>query len=268
MHPINPTESFTDRALFYKYRPKYPKDIIGLLTRDCNLTDRSVIADIGTGTGFLAELFLDHGNAVFGIEPNESMRSIAQINLAKYPKFRCIAANAEATDLNDHSIDFIVVGQALHWFDREKACREFSRIIKRDGWLMLIWNLPYNDPPELYQNYIHLLLEFGRQKNDIFSFDQLLDYQAFVINQKLSSFFEKDEIKIKTFIHDQILTRQDFEGLIQSYSFMPAKGENNYSAMMKEIKRIFIDYQVNDHIVLKHLTLACYGHPTENHHAT
>ena len=62
---------------YIKYRPGYPPAILDLLRRECQLTTQAVIADIGSGTGLLTKLFLNHGNRVFGIEPEPEMRAAA-----------------------------------------------------------------------------------------------------------------------------------------------------------------------------------------------
>src|SRR5207253_2218055 len=70
----NPTQRFSNRVENYvRYRPRYPREILEFLRSDCGLTPNSLIADVGSGTGFLAELFLANGNKVFGIEPNDPM---------------------------------------------------------------------------------------------------------------------------------------------------------------------------------------------------
>ncbi len=51
----NPLERFTSRVGNYvKYRPGYPRQIVDLLRSECLLSDESVIADIGSGTGILS----------------------------------------------------------------------------------------------------------------------------------------------------------------------------------------------------------------------
>ena len=60
---INSTQRFSNRVENYlKFRPRYPKNIIKILIQELKLSSSSVIADIGSGTGFLAELFLKNGN--------------------------------------------------------------------------------------------------------------------------------------------------------------------------------------------------------------
>ncbi|MGH9879873.1 MAG: SAM-dependent methyltransferase, partial [Pyrinomonadaceae bacterium] len=67
----DPLSRFSTRVENYvKFRPGYPSQVVDLLRRECELTAGSVIADIGSGTGILSELFLKNGNRVFGVEPN------------------------------------------------------------------------------------------------------------------------------------------------------------------------------------------------------
>src|SRR5256886_12258209 len=85
------------------------------------LNQQTIIADIGSGTGILSELFLKNGNRVFGIEPNAPMREGGEKFIEQYPKFVSIEGFAEATTLSNNSIDFVVAGQAFHWFDQKLA---------------------------------------------------------------------------------------------------------------------------------------------------
>ncbi len=76
---MDPTQRFSTRVANYvKYRPSYPKAIIDLLATECGLTPNSVVADVGSGTGLLAELFLKAGNRVLGVEPNREMREAGE----------------------------------------------------------------------------------------------------------------------------------------------------------------------------------------------
>jgi hypothetical protein len=66
-YPSDPTERFTDRVDHYaKYRPSYPRSVLDLLRTECGLTSASVVADVGSGTGILSELFLENGNKMHG----------------------------------------------------------------------------------------------------------------------------------------------------------------------------------------------------------
>src|SRR6478736_4668899 len=159
---IDPTTRFTTRVGNYvKYRPSYPTAIITLLEQECGLTNETVVADIGSGTGFMTELFLKHGNQVFGVEPNAEMRAAGERLLAKYPSFISVNATAESTTLPDHSIDSIVAGQAFHWFDRAATRAEFKRILKPGGWVVLVWNGFRVETSAVVRGYHELLLQYG-----------------------------------------------------------------------------------------------------------
>jgi len=139
------TQRFTGRATDYdRYRQRYPADAILAHLRDwCSLTPNSLIADIGAGTGMLAEVFLANGNRVLAVEPNadmrQQMRPSVEQHLGTTPgPLTIIDATAEATTLPDASVDIVAAGRAFHWFDKDRALAEFRRILKPGGWITLV----------------------------------------------------------------------------------------------------------------------------------
>src|SRR5207253_7579620 len=129
-------QRFSNRVADYvRCRPGYPLALIGLLRAECGLRPDHVIADVGSGTGLLSRLFLDNGNRVFGVEPNEEMRQAGEEQLAAYDKFSSVSGSSEATALPQASMDFITAAQAFHWFEPVTTRREFLRILKPQGWV-------------------------------------------------------------------------------------------------------------------------------------
>ena len=51
-----------------------------------------------------------------------------------------VAGTAEETTLGAASVDFVTAAQAAHWFDLRRARAEFCRILRPQGWCVLIWN--------------------------------------------------------------------------------------------------------------------------------
>jgi hypothetical protein len=90
-------DRFTNRAGYYaRHRPGYPDEVIRILEQQGIWTPRSIIADIGAGTGISSELFLRHGNQVWAIEPNADMRAHAAALASRYPGFQVLEGPPKA----------------------------------------------------------------------------------------------------------------------------------------------------------------------------
>src|SRR6266545_5647372 len=140
------TERFSDRVEDYdRYRPRYPPALADWLAAR-GMGPRSIVADIGAGTGILAELFFRLGCRVTLVEPNAPMLARAQGHLAAEPRASFVRARAEATGLAPASVDWIGAGQAFHWFDQAAARREFGRILRPGGAVLLVWNDHKKEP--------------------------------------------------------------------------------------------------------------------------
>ena len=196
------------------------------MEQDLGLVRESIIADVGSGTGILSELFAKHGNIVFAIEPNREMRSMAEQLLRLRSNFKSIEATAEDTKLPSASIDFITAGQAFHWFDSVKAKSEFSRILKPEGWVLLIWNVR-KVSSGLMREYDTLVNKFGnRQIARRTAKDRIGDAG---LRRFLGQYREK------RFKNSQVF---DFEGLqvrLLSSSYVPLPGEEKFDAMIAEL---------------------------------
>lgn len=137
----NNTLRFSNRVQDYiRYRPHYPGEVIDILKSEYGLSSEHIVADIGSGTGISSELFLENGNVVYAIEPNQEMREAAEILNLDSSNFHSCAGTGEATGLKDVSIDFIICAQTFHWLDADKAKKEFGQILKPQGKVVLIWN--------------------------------------------------------------------------------------------------------------------------------
>ncbi len=248
---LDPTKRFTNRVQHYlKYRPRYPEAIIPLLKSDCGLSSDSVIADIGSGTGFLSELFLKQGNQVFGVEPNEEMRAAGEQTLAHYQNFKSVDGSAESTGLADSSVDFITVGQAFHWFDRGAARTEFERILKPGGWVMIIWNGFQVDKTPIVSGYQQVLLRYGT------------DYRGVgceIADTKVETFFSPGICKTAKFEFKQYFDFEGFKGRVLSASYAPEPGQPNYEPMLEELKRIFQANEKEGKVAFDYDTELYYG---------
>lgn len=134
------TEKFSGRVEAYvRYRERYdPEVLLPVLRETCGLTPEWVVADVGAGTGMLSEVFLANGNETIALEPNAEMRAACEELLGQEPKLRIVDATAEETGLAAASVDLVAVGRALHWFDVPRAMEEFRRILKPEGWVVVV----------------------------------------------------------------------------------------------------------------------------------
>src|SRR5436853_7841332 len=138
MGPLSTTR-FSDRVEDYiRYRPGYPPEVINLLRVECGLQPQNIVADIASGTGAFTRLLLANGNPVIAVEPNVEMRNAGSRLLQSLSNLTVVAGTAEATTLATGSADFVTAAQAAHWFDRTRARKEFVRILKPQGWCVLI----------------------------------------------------------------------------------------------------------------------------------
>lgn len=251
MPSADSTQRFSDRVENYvRHRPDYPAEIISLLTAECGLTTDSVVADIGSGTGILTRLFLENGNPVFGVEPNQKMREAGSQFLAGYPRFTSIAGKAEDTTLAVHSVDFVTAAQAAHWFDRERARREFVRILKPGGWTVLVWNERQISSTPFLDAYEKLLLTYGTD------YEQVRHERT---TSTLSGFFAPSPFRERDFERHQEFDYAGLEGRLLSSSYAPMAGHPKYTAMIEELRRIFDTHQVNGQVQMEYRTRVFYG---------
>ena len=250
-----PTERFTGRVEVYRrYRSRFPREIIPLLQKRCGLTPASVIADIGAGTGMLAELFLENGNTVFAVEPNAEMRAACSELISSYPRLTCVGATAEATGLPDRTFDFITAGRAFHWFDRAKCRPEFQRILRRDGWVLLASadSLKGKEKETILQDYELLLREHG------------LDYAAirnqYNVDDAVNEFFSGSEIYKEVFRTVEELTYEEFEGRTLSLSVTPQPDHPRFPAFRSALQIYFDRYQSHGKIRWPLDCAVCFGH--------
>jgi ubiquinone/menaquinone biosynthesis C-methylase UbiE len=248
----DPTQRFSSRVTDYvKYRPSYPAAIIDLLAAECGLTPDSIVADVGSGTGLLAELFLKARNRVLGIEPNREMREAGEQLLRGYDRFTSIDATAENTALPDHSVDFVTAGQAFHWFDRSRAGPEFARILKSHGWIVLIWNERRIDSTPFLRAYEQLLRTYSTDYAEVDH--KLIDQDV------IRAAFPDMSFQLRTFDNQQRFDLAGVTGRLMSSSYAPEAGHPNHPPMLAELAATYGKYQHNGEIVFEYETRVNYG---------
>lgn len=240
------TRRFSDRVENYvKYRPGYPAGVLAILREGTGLTPASLVADVGSGTGISAELFLRAGNPVYGVEPNAAMRAAAEELLCGYPAFRSVDGSAEATTLPDGSVDLVVAGQAFHWFDAAAARAEFARILRPGGRVVLLWNTRRIDTTPFLRAYETLLHEFGTDYREV--------RHDNVTHESLARFFF-GAFERRTLPNEQRLDLDGLRGRLLSSSYAPNEGHPRHPAMLAALERIFAAHQRNGRVTVEYET--------------
>jgi SAM-dependent methyltransferase len=242
-----PTQRFSDRVAHYvKYRPGYPTAVLTNLRDEWGLTRTAVVADIGAGTGLLTRLFLDNGNPVYGVEPNAEMRAAGEAFLAEYPHFTSINGTAEATTLPDHSVDFIVAGQAAHWFDPVPTRAEWLRICKPGGKIALVWNTRHVDGSAFMQAYERILVTFAR--------DDTGRPRREGGHERGPEHILGNDYAYRTFDNAQQFDYAGLEGRTLSSSMMPLAGHPQYEPMLAALHDLFTRYEEDGRVAVLYTT--------------
>lgn len=251
MPATNATSRFSDRVENYvRYRPGYPAEIVEALRRACCLAPDQVVADIASGTGIWTRMLLENGNPVYGVEPNVDMRQAGERLLAGFANFTSVAGTAEATTLADRSVDFVTAAQAAHWFDRMRTRREFVRILKPGGWLVLIWNERETDTTPFLRAYEQLLLDYGTDYQDV-RHERTTD--------AVSEFFDPLPYQERTFAMRQEFDCAGLEGRLLSSSYAPGPGHPKHEPMIAGLKRIFEKHKSNGLVSFDYKTRVYFG---------
>jgi SAM-dependent methyltransferase len=247
----DPTQRFSNRVENYiRYRPHYPTGVLDLLRENIGLNSGTVIADIGSGTGISAGLFLRNGNLVFAVEPNLEMRAGADRLLGKFPGFRSVAGTAEATTLPNASIDCVVAAQAFHWFDPARTQAEFRRILRPQGWVVLLWNTRLNDATPFLRAYEELLETFAVDYSQVKH--ERIDATA------LTGFYAGG-FQVRSLPNVQTFDLESLQGRLLSSSYAPTESQEGYAPMMKALQGIFQEYEQGGRVQFDYETQIYFG---------
>src|SRR6516162_10406305 len=188
---------FSNRAADYaRYRPAYPLEVLDVLRDWCALKPEHAIADIGSGTGLLTKLVLENGNPVFGVEPNAEMRAAGEHVLQGCTNFSSVSGSAEATTLPSQAVDFITAGQAFHWFNVPLAAKEFRRILKPGGWVVVVWQDRRMEDTPFARAYEDLLERYCTDYKRV--------KDSYPETDKISTFFDRDSFRTRYLPNHQV----------------------------------------------------------------
>lgn len=243
-----PTTRFSDRVENYvRYRPSYGPEVLAVIESATGLRPPATVADIGSGTGISADLFLPAGYTVWGIEPNAAMRQAAEQRLGENPRFHSQDGTAEATRLPAGSVDLVIAAQAFHWFQPDAARTEFHRILKPNGLVAIVFHSRRTDSTPFLRDYEQLLLAYGT------------DYRTVRHeNSDVAAFFPQSCVQ-RILYSEQRFDLEGLRGRILSSSYTPAADDARYAPMLAAIDRLFATHQQDGAVRIEYDTQITLG---------
>ena len=217
---------------YARYRWDYAPRAIEIILERTQLNEQSGLADLGAGTGILTRHFAAKVHTLYAVEPNPELRQILTAAMSAFPAVTVLDGCAEDTHLPDNSVDVITVAQAIHWFDPQPARQGMLRILKQNGWLVLLKNSGVNSEKdqavrqlmtEPYGADFSIVTERPKEQPARFYFGHD-DYQTFVFpfafQQKWAAFM----------------------GSLTSASFMPDENHPLYPKLEAAAKQVFAQF--------------------------
>ncbi|MFC4909259.1 class I SAM-dependent methyltransferase [Actinomadura gamaensis] len=127
-------------AAYAAERPDYPLAAVRWVLDRLERRPARVL-DLAAGTGKLTGVLLAAGipaEAITAVEPDAAM--LAELRRV-HPGVTALEGRAEEIPLPDGSVDAVLIGQAMHWFDLDRAYPEIHRVLTPGGVMGGFWNL-------------------------------------------------------------------------------------------------------------------------------
>lgn len=249
---MKPTERFSDRVSNYlEYRPSYPAELVNTLITECGLTQDSVVADVGSGTGKFTDLLLRNNLQVFGVEPNKEMREAAEDLFTGNPKFSSVSGESCHTSLNANSVDLVTAAQSFHWFEPQATKEEFRRILRPEGSVALIWNKRDIDT-EFQRDYDAMLARYCPDYTNL--------HHHNILDADIDKFNSPFAVRTFWFPYVQELNLSGFIGRMCSASYTPKAETKEHESLVDAAKVLYKTYAQNGRVEFAYKTTLYLAH--------
>jgi len=247
---------------YRKYRPDYTDLAIDFLFNELGLENGAVdktTADIAAGTGLVSKRFAGL-TRVFSVEPSDSMRAIFDETLKQMAAdvadkdsifsknllaSKTIEGKSNHTNLPSDSVDFIVIGTAVHFLEPRTTLEEFCRIIKPGGKVAILqnWIDRQNSLSSKFVELYHSLYDMNWDRLGTFSAGELARaYIAPAINNKIE-------------LYDFVADKKIFIGWIKTFS--------ESKDLSGEKEKIFLDFFEQNKVIENNIEVLKIGYKCE-----
>lgn len=246
---MNNTTKFNGKGEIYaKARPRYAVALFDYIKNTLLIPEKSVFADIGSGTGIFSEHLLENGYRVYAIEPNADMRKKAEEKLSLYKDFISVEGVDSNTAIPDQSVDCITTAQAFHWFDSDAFKKECCRILKPHGKVIIVYNTRDESAEcnkalaAVHRKYCPDFQGFSKGMND----------------ERCRAFFD-DKCDVFRVDNSQVYDRQGYINRILSSSYSLRDGDKEFTEYIEEINCLFDTFSDNGTLIVPMCTVAYIG---------
>ncbi len=127
-----------------------------------NLPPNAVVADVGTGTGFVARGLVERAEKVVGFDASPDMLAVAQRNLVAFANIEFHEAPGDQLPVPNNTFDGVFANMFLHHApDPAKTIKELARTLRSNG-VLCITDLDTHDHEWQREQMADLWLGFER----------------------------------------------------------------------------------------------------------
>lgn len=149
-------------------------------------------------------------------------------------------------------MDAVSAATAFHWFDRLACAQEFKRILKPDGWVMLIWNLRWLEISPILQGCEEILKKHCPKCQGIPS--------KMITEEEIKNFFSATQkVEIHYFSYEQQFDLEGFIGRLRSTSYALIPDQPDFNNMISDAVELFNRYQANGQVLFPYRTKLYLG---------
>jgi SAM-dependent methyltransferase len=205
---------FRDAAEDYERgRPGYPFEAVRWL-----IDGAARVVDLGAGTGKLTSSLVELASEVVALELEASMVEKLQRRVAAA---HAVCARAEALPIRSDCVDCVVVAQAFHWFDNERALSEMARVLNARGRLGLVWNVR-----DRSVDWVDQLIRITGEDNSEQTLSTLTSRPHF------------DAFEVRTFATVQVVDRGTLMAHVRSRSHVAVLGEKEQLGLVRAVEEL------------------------------
>jgi SAM-dependent methyltransferase len=215
-------------AAYAEHRPGYAEAAVCWALEPVRARRPLRVLDLGAGTGKLTAALVRMGTEVTAVEPDPDM--LAELR-RELPSVRSLPGSAEDIPLPDGGAEAVLAGQALHWFDLNRALPEIARVLAPGGVLAALWNV---DDDRV--GWVATLAELSKRKSSVTLLawrDELGWSRRERLGAAAAGLFEAAEVG--EFEHGQRRTAESLLATIATHSRLLVMDEPERAALLARV---------------------------------